>query len=305
MKISDETAVDAPKTSIIVLTGEPSGDLHAATLIRAMRKINPGLYISGIGGPCMEAEQVDIFFSIDKLSAMGITEVISQFKYIKLAFDSFKSRLRTHLPDLIILIDYPGFNLKAAQYAKQKFDIPIFYYITPKVWAWKESRLKQIKKYIDHAALILPFEEKLYNRAGIPSTYVGNPLVDDYPDHMAKPFRKLPFLAEKCSIKGSGNAKDLESMDLGPVIGLLPGSRKAEITNLLGIMLEAALIIHQQKKRARFLISAASGLHSDRIQQILSPYNQTGLFEVIQGRSIDHGDENRLPYPVDHHSHRE
>ncbi len=293
MNISHETAL-APlgkKRSIIVLTGEPSGDFHAANLIKAMRQIDPGLYISGIGGPCMEAEQVDIFFSIDKLSAMGITEVISQFRYIKQAFDTFKSRLRTHPPDLIILIDYPGFNLKAAKYAKQKFDIPIFYYITPKVWAWKESRLKEIKKYIDHAALIFPFEEKLYNKAKIPSTYVGNPLMDDYPEHMAKPFLKRPFLTGEPPIKesgkGSGKESDRESMDLGPVIGLLPGSRKAEITNLLGIMLETALIIHKQKKSARFLISAASGLHSERIQQILSPYYETGLFKVIQGRPME------------------
>ncbi len=288
MKISHETALPVPpgkKNSIMVLTGEPSGDFHAATLIKAMGKIDPGLYISGIGGPRMEAEQVDIFFSIDKLSAMGITEVISQFRYIKLAFDTFKSRLRTHPPDLIILIDYPGFNLKAAKYVKQKFDIPIFYYITPKVWAWKESRLKEIKKYIDHAALIFPFEEKLYNKAKIPSTYVGNPLMDDYPEHMAKPFLKRPFLTGEPLVEGSGKESDRESMDSELVIGLLPGSRKAEITNLLGIMLETAVIIHEQKKSARFLISAVSGLHSERIRQILSPYDQE-LFEVIQGRPM-------------------
>lgn len=255
--------------SIMVLTGEPSGDFHAGSLIKAMQRIDPHLNISGIGGPCMEAAQVDIFFPIDRLSAMGITEVLFQFKYIKQAFDTFKSRLRTHPPDLIILIDYPGFNLKAAQYAKEKFDIPIFYYITPKVWAWKESRLKQIKQYVDHAALIFPFEEKLYSKAKIPSTYVGNPLMDDYPEHLTKPFLKGGFDCDE------------------PVIGLLPGSRKAEIINLLGIMIETALKIHEKKNKARFLISAASKLHSDRIRQILAPYAQTGLFEVIQGRPTE------------------
>ncbi len=216
MKISNETALCVPlgkKFSIIVLTGEPSGDFHGATLIKAMRRIEPGLNISGIGGPCMEAEQVDIFYSIDKLSAMGITEVISQFRYIKLAFEAFKSRLRTHPPDLIVLIDYPGFNLKAAQYVKQKFDIPIFYYITPKVWAWKASRLKKIKNYVDHAALIFPFEEKLYKKAKIPSTYVGNPLMDDYPDHMAKPFLNRSLLRGKGSLKGLDKAKNQLPME--------------------------------------------------------------------------------------------
>ena len=286
------------KSSIMVLTGEPSGDFHAGALIKAMQRIDPHLNISGIGGPCMEAAQVDIFFPIERLSAMGLTEVLFQFRYIKQAFDTFKFRLRTHPPDLIILIDYPGFNLKAAQYAKEKFDIPIFYYITPKVWAWKKSRLKQIKQYVDHAALIFPFEEKLYSKAKIPSTYVGNPLMDDYPEHLAKPFLRECFLTESSPASILDNHLEakpdhksgkvpVEPMDLKPVIGLLPGSRKAEINNLLGIMIETALKIQEQKNKARFLISAASKQHSDRIRQILAPYAQTGLFEVIQGRPME------------------
>ena len=278
---------------IMVLTGEPSGDFHAGSLIRSMQRMDRCLDISGIGGPCMKAAQVDIFFPIERLSAMGLTEVIFQFKHIKQAFDTFKYRLRTHPPDLIILIDYPGFNLRAAQYAKQKFDIPIFYYITPKVWAWKESRLKQIKLYVDHAALIFPFEEKLYKKAKIPSTYVGNPLMDDYPEHLAKPFYTRSFLTGPPSLIGSGlmesgNGACLDQKEpKGPVIGLLPGSRRAEITNLLDIMLKAALKINGTKKKSRFLISAASSLHSELIDKILSPYHHTGLFEVIQGRPME------------------
>ncbi len=276
---------------IMVLTGEPSGDFHAATLIMAMQKTEPDLDISGIGGPCMEAANVDIFYPIDKLSAMGITEVLFQFKYIKQAYESFKSRLRTHPPDLIVLIDYPGFNLKAAQYVKQHYAIPILYYITPKVWAWKESRLQQIKLYVDHAALIFPFEKKIYQRAGIPSTYVGNPLMDDYPDHLAKPFLR-PILRQSSkglsARPGGKNTLCSNEMDCnGPVIGLLPGSRKAEITNLLGIMIKTALKIHERKKNARFLISAASPLHLQRINQILSHYKQTELFEIILGRPLE------------------
>ncbi len=287
----------------MVLTGEPSGDFHAGALIRSMQRIDPCLEISGIGGPCMKAEGVDIFFPIERLSAMGLTEVIFQFQHIKQAFDTFKYRLRTHPPDLIILIDYPGFNLRAAQYAKQKFDIPIFYYITPKVWAWKESRLKQIKLYVDHAALIFPFEEKLYKKANILFTYVGNPLMDEYPEHLAKPFYRRSFLTGPSSSMGSGRVES-DLIESGPresgnggclnqkkpkglVIGLLPGSRQAEITNLLNIMLKTALKINDQKKKSRFLISAASSLHSELIDKILSPYHQTGLFEVVQGRPME------------------
>lgn len=277
----------AKQRRIIVLTGEPSGDFHAAALIMAMQRIDPNLDISGIGGPCMQAANVDIFYPIEKLSAMGLTEVLFQFKYIKQAYETFKSRLRTQQPDLIILIDYPGFNLKAAQYAKQHYAIPILYYITPKVWAWKESRLQQIKQYVDHAALIFPFEKKIYQRAGIPSTYVGNPLMDDYPDHYAKPFLRHSSNGSSSSSGEEKNPCPNEMNFNGPVIGLLPGSRKAEISNLLGIMIKAALKIHEQKKNARFLISAASSLHLQRIEQILSPYKQTGLFEVILGRPLE------------------
>lgn len=282
---------------IMVLTGEPSGDFHAGALIRAMQRIDPCLDICGIGGPCMRDSQVDVFFPIERLSAMGLTEVIFQFKHIKQAFDTFKYRLRTHPPELIILIDYPGFNLRAAQYAKQKFNIPIFYYITPKVWAWKESRLKQIKLYVDHAALIFPFEEKLYKKAKIPSTYVGNPLMDDYPEYLAKPFYRRSRLTGPSSLIGSdlvesgliksGGACLDQKEPKGPVIGLLPGSRRAEITNLLDIMLKTALKINDKKKKSRFLISAASSLHLELIDKILSPYHHTGLFEVVQGRPME------------------
>ncbi|MBT7629092.1 MAG: hypothetical protein HN597_05220, partial [Desulfobacula sp.] len=171
---------------IMVLTGEPSGDLHAGHLVREIKQINNHIYFSGIGGTHLEDQKVDLFYNISKLSAMGLTEVFMQFPQIKKAFDLFKKKLRVNTPNLIILVDYPGFNLKAAQFAKDHYDIKILYYITPKVWAWKKSRLKKIKKYIDHAALILPFEEKIYKKAEIQSTYVGNPLLDEYSENMPK-----------------------------------------------------------------------------------------------------------------------
>jgi lipid-A-disaccharide synthase len=150
---------------IMILTGEPSGDLHAGHLVKEIKKSNHHIYFSGIGGPHLKDQGVDLFYNIDKLSAMGITEVLMQFRQIKQGFDKFREKLKYNTPDLIILIDYPGFNLKAAQFAKDYYNINILYYITPKVWAWKKSRLKKIKKYVDHAALILPFEEKIFQRA--------------------------------------------------------------------------------------------------------------------------------------------
>ncbi len=253
----------------MVLTGEPSGDLHAGHLVRKIKQLRPNIYFSGIGGPHLEQQNVDLFYNIDQLSAMGLTEVIMQFKQIKNAFNLFKKKLNTHRPDLIILVDYPGFNLKAAQYAKNHYTVKILYYVTPKVWAWKKSRLKKIKKYIDHAALILPFEEKIYKKVNIQSTYVGNPLMDDYPENISKPFFRLnsPSLKQKNSI----------------VIGLLPGSRKAEINNLFEIMIKTADLIQQKIPHVSFIISQASSINKDSLKNAIKTNTSHHLFHISDG----------------------
>jgi len=254
---------------IMVLTGEPSGDLHAGHLVREIKQLKPDIYFSGIGGPHLDHQNVDLFYNIDKLSAMGLTEVIMQFGQIKNAFDLLKKKLKSNRPDLIILIDYPGFNLKAAQYAKTHYKIKILYYVTPKVWAWKKSRLKKIKKYVDHAALILPFEEKIYKKANIQSTYVGNPLMDDYPENISKPFFRLnsPSLKQKNSI----------------VIGLLPGSRKAEINNLFEIMIKTADLIQQKIPHVSFIISQASSINKDSLKNAIKTNTSHHLFHISDG----------------------
>jgi len=254
---------------IMVLTGEPSGDLHAGHLVREIKRLNNHVYFSGIGGIHLENQKVDLFYNISKLSAMGLTEVLMQFGQIKKAFDLFKKKLKTNTPDLIILVDYPGFNLKAAQFAKDHYNIKILYYITPKVWAWKKSRLKKIKKNIDHAALILPFEEKIYKKANIQYTYVGNPLLDEYPENLSKPFlRSHPLFS---------NNKD------SLIIGLLPGSRKAEIKNLLEVMVKAANLIHINNKKAFFIISQATSIKRETLEKCLKNCSNKPLFQINEG----------------------
>ena len=254
---------------IMVLTGEPSGDLHAGHLVKEIKKLNDRIYFSGIGGPHLENQNVDLFYNISKLSAMGLTEVLMQFGQIKKAFDLFKKKLRANTPDLIILVDYPGFNLKAAQFVKDNYTIKILYYITPKVWAWKKSRLKKIKKYIDHAALILPFEEKIYKKAEIQSTYVGNPLLDEYSENMPKTLLSSDHL--------SSNDKD------SIIIGLLPGSRKAEIKNLLDVMIKAANLIYQRNKKINFIISKASSIKREVLETQFKKNRTDFIFQITEG----------------------
>ncbi len=257
----------------MVLTGEPSGDFHAGHLVEEIRQARPDIYVSGIGGPCLEDQDVELFYRIENLSAMGLTEVLMQFRQIKQAFEHFKAKMASQPPDLIILVDYPGFNLRAAQFARDHYPVKILYYILPKVWAWKRSRLKKIKRLVDHAALIFPFEERLYKRFGISSTYVGNPLMDVYPENGLSPSVRSGTV----TAKGRGNF----------TIGLLPGSRNAEINNLLEIMIQAAERVHQKKSRVEFLVSRAGSIRKESIEKYLQKSGNPHLFNIHDAKVSD------------------
>ncbi|MBF0241846.1 MAG: lipid-A-disaccharide synthase [Desulfamplus sp.] len=269
------------KRHIMIIAGEPSGDLHGANLIKELQDrgkfsiengsftdVNQSLIITGIGGDLMAEAGMNLFFHIKDLSVMGLTEVIAQFWQIKRAFELFQENIIAKKPDLLILIDYPGFNLKAAKFAKQR-DVPVLYYIAPKVWAWNRARLKKIKQYVDHVAFIFPFEELIFKKAKIPATYVGNPLLDCYVTDS--------FLSNDTADKIT--------------IGILPGSRESEISKLLKIMLESAVLIISQAKSSattnlnniKFMVSAASSININKFNNILEPYNKDNQFEVIRG----------------------
>nr|WP_320014129.1 lipid-A-disaccharide synthase [uncultured Desulfobacter sp.] len=252
---------------IMILAGEPSGDFHGAALVRSLKQLCPGTRITGIGGKAMAGQGADIFFPIDKLSAMGLFQVIKQLGTIKQAFSLVKRRLKTDPPDAVVLIDYPGFNLKTASFIKQHYDIPVCYYIAPKVWAWNSRRLDSIAKFTDHVALIFPFEIPIYKAQKISATYVGNPLVDEYP-------QSLPILHKK-------NKKGL-SDDL--IIGLLPGSRSAEIDKLLPVMLDSAGSIAKKYPHLKFLISSGIIQHEKRIKDIVSQHPNSDLCRIVTGR---------------------
>ncbi len=264
---------------VMIIAGEPSGDLHGANLIKAMNKTGLRLRYSGIGGNMMQALDIKLFFHIEKLSVMGISEVVSQFRNIKAAFNTFRRSVHRDPPDLLIFIDFPGFNLKAACFAKKR-TIPVLYYITPKVWAWNRSRLKKIRKSIDHAALILPFEEKIFKKENIPATFVGHPLLDVYTPDI------LPAIKKKTLEK----KPEHESLASSIIIGLLPGSRKSEISNLLDTLLQSAKIIHEKCHDVTFLVSGASSLAEGDIASVINKYsrkyNLSGVFTLLPGSPV-------------------
>ncbi len=263
-------------THIMVLTGEPSGDFHAGHLIKEIRKRNQNISFSGIGGRYLEDQGVELFYNIENLSVMGLVEVMMQFKQIKHAFDLFRKQLKTNKPDLLILVDYPGFNLKAAKFAKEHYQLKILYYITPKVWAWNRSRLKKIKQYVDHAALILPFEERIYKKSNIPATYVGNPLMDEYPETVSRPFLNRNNPSGKKSL----------------TIALLPGSRKTEINFLFETMLKAAEQIalnlqNRTDQNISFIVSRAASIKRELLETIIKKSNAKEMFKIQDGPARD------------------
>ena len=252
--------VTSQQKCVAIIAGETSGDLHGAGLVRAMQKQNSALFFCGIGGPALREAGVRIVVDASELTVVGITEVFSKIPAILQGMGIFKKLLKSLKPDLLILIDFPDFNLHMAAAAK-KLGIPVLYYISPQIWAWRSGRVKRIGKLVDHMAVILPFEERFYKEHHVPVTFVGHPLLD-----AALPSREEAF---KNRFKG------------GPVIGLVPGSRDNEITKHLPIMLDAAGALKQRFKNAIFIISHAPSVDRHRIEMIVEEHCQRGEFEIV------------------------
>ncbi len=245
----------------MIIAGEPSGDLHGANVVKALKERHPDILISGIGGDAMARAGMELRFHIRDLSVMGVTEVLFKMRSIAGVFRGMERHLAQWVPDLLILIDYPGFNIKMAGVAKA-MGILVLYYISPKVWAWKQSRLKKIKKNVDHVALIFPFEVPLYRRWKIPHTFVGHPLLD-------------------CRDYAVSHVPGVKDGDF--VIGLLPGSRNSEIDMLLPPLLKASLKIVNRNPRVRFLLSRADAVDKNRFDLILTRHSAHHHFQVIPG----------------------
>lgn len=229
---------------VMIVAGEASGDLHGANLIRAMQARDPDLRFCGMGSRELEQAGVELLYDAAKLAVVGVTEVLSHLGDILRARRILIDRMHRQRPALLILIDYPDFNLWLAATAK-KLGIPIFYYISPQIWAWRSSRVHAIKRLADRIAVILPFEQEFYARYGYTVDFVGHPLVDSVKPQMDR----VEFLTKH----RINPAKKL--------IGLLPGSRKKEIAALLPDFLAAAELLAADNPDAyTFLIPQASTL---------------------------------------------
>jgi lipid-A-disaccharide synthase len=239
--------------NIVVITGEASGDAHAARMISELKQLRPDINVKGIGGDNMRAAGAEIMVDFSALAVMGLVEVLKRYRHIKSIFNQLLVELKANKPDLLVLVDYPGFNLKLAKQAK-KLGIPVLYYISPKVWAWRAGRVKTIKRYVDKMVVLFPFEVPIYENAGVPVSCVGHPLVDAVKNTLTSKQAKI-----KTGLKLNRR-----------VIGLFPGSRRSEIDNLLPVMLDAAERIQHRNSNVDVVLPLAPGIDETYINTILA-----------------------------------
>jgi lipid-A-disaccharide synthase len=250
----------------MIVAGEASGDSYGADLVRQALLLDPGLNFFGIGGARMRAAGVTTLVDSADMAVMGLVEVLRHFSVISAAFNKLKGILRESPPDLLILIDYPGFNIRLAQAAK-KSGVRVLYYISPKVWAWKAGRIRAIAASVDHIAVIFPFEVPLYQKAGLPVTFVGHPLLDMVDVRILRDEAAASF-----------------GLDPGSkIVGLFPGSRRSEIERILPVILESAVHLQRLFPDVQFVLPLASTIREDDILHRLSG---SGLSVVITRERI-------------------
>jgi len=247
-----------------LIAGEASGDLHGANLMRALQQIDPKAEFRFWGGDRMEAVGGKLIKHYRDLAFMGFWEVITNLKTILRNIDFCKRDITQYQPDALIFIDYPGFNMRIAKWAKQQ-GIPTHYYISPQIWAWKENRIKAIKRDVDAMYVILPFEKDFYEgKHQYPVHFVGHPLLD------AIAARKE--VSEEIFKKENG-------LDERPIIALLPGSRKQEIAKMLSVMLSVVGSYHQYQ----FVIAGAPSQEYDFYKQFIKEEN----VHFVTGKTYD------------------
>jgi lipid-A-disaccharide synthase len=252
----------------MIVAGEASGDLYGATLATEIRALAPDTGLLGMGGDRMREAGVETLVDANVMAVMGLVEVLGHLPVIVDGFTTLRRRLLNDPPRLLILIDYPDFNLRLAKVAKRA-GIPVLYFISPQIWAWRSGRVKGIGQVVDMMAVLFPFEVPFYQKAGIPVSFVGHPLLD-----MVAP--------------ASDSKASAATLGLDPArrtVGLFPGSRKSVIKRLLPVILESAALLKARMPELQFVLPLASSL---RLGDIEPQLKASGLeVTVISGRNHD------------------
>ena len=253
---------------LLIITGEDSGALYGGNLAREIKKLSPDINISGVGGKQMRSAGVDIFCDVSEISVVGFWEVIEKLGLIRRLYKQIIEKFDSGNVKGVVLIDYPGFNLKIAKAAKER-GIPVFYYISPQVWAWRKSRVKTIKKYVDKMMVILPFEKEFYQREGVDVEFVGHPLLEVIDVSFNK--------KEIC--------QDLGVDDKKLIIGILPGSRKKEIAYMLPEILKASSLIKEKYPSVQFLLPLSQSIEEDYLKNFIT--SDYSYIKIVKGKNYD------------------
>lgn len=252
---------------IFFLAGEQSGDLHGALVIKQLKRIFPEVAVSGVGGSMMKEAGMECIYSCDDLAVIGFIEVIKNIRRLMKIEKGIAEWLKKERPEMVVLIDYPGFNKRIAKIAK-KLGIHVLYYICPQVWAWHSSRVKEYTEIISESIVVFPFEVDIWRKAGGKVNYFGHPLIG-----VAKPEKtKSEFLS------------GLE-ITKTPVISLMPGSRKQEIGYILPELLKTAKLILNEFADAQFILPLASAIDDSLINEYL--IDSSLPIKVVRGQTYD------------------
>jgi lipid-A-disaccharide synthase len=250
---------------IVLVTGELSGEIHALHLVKAITRLLP-IKFSGVGSTRLAEAGVRIIYDYGRISLTGLSEIFVKLRYIREAYGRLKKHLIEEKPSLIILVDFPGFNLKIAHMAKKE-GIPVIYFIPPQLWAWRESRIKKIKKFVDHVICILPFEKAFYDSHGVDVTYIGHPFTD-----IVKPkLGRQEFL-------DMVGAKEGDAM-----VTIMPGSRENEFTRHMPLLLEVADELVMRVDNLKVLLPLADSIED----RIIQKYSVGRSVIPIRGLSYD------------------
>lgn len=244
-----------------LISGEASGDLHGANLMKAIKQTDPQAKFRFLGGDLMLAEGGDIVKHYSDMAFMGFVEVVMNLRTVLRNIKMVKQDLLKNRPDALVLIDFPGFNLKIAEFAK-KNGIKVFYYISPKVWAWNQKRVLKIKKVVDHLYCILPFEVEFFRSWGMEVDYVGNPLLD-----------------EIASSTPNENFRSQNGLSDQKIVALLPGSRRQEVSSILNDMLEVV----EQFPNYQFVIAGAPTFKQEYYDKLMGSQK----LKVVFGQTYD------------------
>ena len=248
--------------TVMIVAGEPSGDLHASHVAHRLKTLCPDITLFGMGGDLMEKASVKLDFHIRDSAVMGFADVVAVLPMFLRKQAHLKRRIREERPDVLLLVDFAEFNMPLAKFARRQ-GVSVVYYIPPKAWAWRASRARKLAKWADVVAAIFPFEAEFYRNTGANAEFVGHPLVD---------FAQTPLTVHEA--REHLGLREMEQTQDAPVIGLMPGSRRSEIQHIFPVMLKAAANVAKVYPNAQWILPLAPGISHDLIakyqQELLS-----------------------------------